>query len=61
MTSPKQSAKRVADVGRLEISGGHPMKHRGKGSEVVPADESHLDIRPLGRRPIEVPCGFDAH
>jgi hypothetical protein len=58
--APKQFAKRVADEVRLKITGCHFVKHRGKESEVVPADESHLDISPLGRRPIEVPCGLNA-
>jgi hypothetical protein len=36
---PKQLAKRIADVRRLEVSSCHLVKHRRKESEVIPADE----------------------
>jgi hypothetical protein len=55
---PKQLAKWIADVGGLEIAGCHLVKHRGKESEVISADESHLDIGPFSRGPIEVSRGL---
>jgi len=42
-------------MGHFEITGRHLVKHRSEEGEVISADESHLNVRPLGCRPIEVP------
>jgi hypothetical protein len=57
---PKQLAKWIADVGGLEISDCHLVKHRRKESEVIPADEGDLDIGALCRGQVEVSRGLYA-
>jgi hypothetical protein len=57
---PKQFAKRIADLGRLQISGCHLVEHRRKESEVISADEGDLDIGALSRGPFEVSRGLYA-
>jgi hypothetical protein len=54
---PKQFAKRIADVGRLEIAGCPLVKHRGKESEVIFADKCDLDVGALCCGAIEVSRG----
>jgi hypothetical protein len=49
---------RIADVGGLEISGCHLVKHRGKECEVISANEGNLDIGTLCSGPIEVSRGL---
>jgi hypothetical protein len=55
---PKQFAKRIADVGRLEVARCHLVKHGRKESEIIPADEGDLDIGALCRSPVEVSRGL---
>jgi hypothetical protein len=50
----KQFAKRIADLGRLQISGCYLVKHRRKEREVISAHKSNLDIGALCRGSIEV-------
>jgi hypothetical protein len=50
----KQFAKRIADLGRLQISGRHFVEHRRKESEVISAYKGNLDMGALCRGPIEV-------
>jgi hypothetical protein len=57
---PKQFAKRIADVGRLQVASCHLVKHRRKESEVISADEGDLDIGALSRGPVEVSRGLYA-
>jgi hypothetical protein len=57
---PKQLAKRIADVRRLEVSSCHLVKHRRKESEVIPAGEGDLDIGALCRGAVEVSRGLYA-
>jgi hypothetical protein len=51
---PKQFAKGIADLGRLQISGCHLVKHWRKESEVIPIDKGNLDIGAVRRGSIEV-------
>jgi hypothetical protein len=57
---PKQLAKWIADVGRIEIAGCHLVQHRRKQSEVIPAYEGDLDIGAFCRGPVEVSRGLNA-
>jgi hypothetical protein len=58
--TPKQFAKWIGDVGGLEVASCHLVKHRRKESEVISADQGHLDIGALCRDPIEVSRGLYA-
>jgi hypothetical protein len=47
-------------VGGLEVASCHLVKHRRKESEVISADQGHLDIGALCRGPVEVSRGLYA-
>jgi hypothetical protein len=56
---PKQFAQRIADVDWLQITRHYLVKHWGEETEVISADEGHLDTGPLSRGPIQVSRGLD--
>jgi hypothetical protein len=57
---PEQLSKWIADVDWLEIASCYFVKHWGKESEVISADERDFDIGALCHCPIEVSRGFYA-